>query len=203
MFSIQASLKYGWEKFRAHLEISLLTTLFILAIGTATGKGENHAGFFFLGLAMTVLMIIIRIGYTKIFLRITDGESPKFLEIFHEYRLFWKYLGVSILYPLAVLGGLILLIVPGIFWAVRFSFSPIILVDTKVGPVVAMKESYAITKGNFWKILQFWLAIGALNILGFMAFGVGLLVSVPTSTFASIYVYRELSKRLTPVSTSI
>ena len=97
--------------------------------------------------------------------------------------------------PLVVLGGLILLIIPGIIWAVRFSFSFYIVVDTKVGPVIAMKESYAITKGKFWKLLLFWIVVGLVNLLGLICLGVGLFVSVPVTTLASVYVYRWLSQR--------
>jgi uncharacterized membrane protein len=95
---------------------------------------------------------------------------------------------------LTIIGGLILLIIPGIFWAVRFSFSPIVVIDTKLGPVASMKESWAITKGQFWKILGFWVVIGLFNLAGLIVFGIGLLVTVPVSTLASIYVYRELSR---------
>jgi len=203
MFSIKEAVRYGWGKFRANLEISLLTSLFVLALEAV--NQFNHRSII-LSIAIIVGAMIIRIGYVKIFLRINDGESPKFVEIFHEYRLFWKYIGMCILYGLAILGGLILLIIPGIYWGIRFSFAPFILVDTKAGPVKSLKESYALTKGKFGKIFLFWLVIGGLNILGFIALGVGVLVSLPVTTFASIYVYRELSKSLaplTPVSTSI
>lgn len=195
MFSIKESLKYGWEKFKAHKELSLLTTLLLMALSFINGGEDMDIGTFFLTLAVIVLTIIVRISYTKIFLRIYDGETPKFSDIFQEYATFWKYIGVSILTGLACIGGLILLIVPGIIWAVRFSFSPIIVVDTKSGPIVAMKESYAITKGLFWKLLGFWLVIGLVNIAGFFAIGVGLLISVPVSTLATVYVYRILSAK--------
>jgi uncharacterized membrane protein len=145
-------------------------------------------------LILMIVSIITRIGYNKIFLRISNNETPKFTDVFQEYKLFWKYLGVSILHGLVIIGGLILLIIPGIIWAVRFSFAPLILVDTSMGPIASMKESYAITRDNFWPLLLFWLAIGILNIFGFIIFGVGLLVSVPISTFATIYVYRALTK---------
>src|SRR3989344_757157 len=210
MFSIQESFRSGWQKFKSHIELSLLTTLLLLALGSLVGRGGEHRGAFILGLAMTVFLIILRIGYTKIFLRLHDGESPKFLEIFQEYKPFWKYLGVSILYPLVVFAGLILVIIPGIFWAVRFSLSPIILIDMRVGPIKAMRDSWALTRGKFWKLLGFWIVTAILNVLGFVIFGIGLLVTIPVSTLAAIYVYRELSKRLaptteglTPVSTSI
>lgn len=130
------------------MEISLFSTLLLLAVGVVSGGGRGFGRTLF-GILATIFLIIVRIGYNKIFLRISDGEKPKFGDIFKEYSLFWKFLGVSILLPLVVFAGLILLIIPGIIWAVRFSFSPLILVDTKMGPIASMKESWAITRGNF------------------------------------------------------
>ncbi len=198
MFSIKAAISYGWQKFKANLSLCLVSTLIIFLIGIV-GELDWVSDNLILSLILFIASIIARIGYTKIFLRIYDGESPKASEMSDEYKLFWKYLGVSILSGLAVVGGLILLILPGIFWAVRFSFATIILVDTKTGPITAMKESYAMTKGKFWKLFLFWLAIAGINILGFIAFGVGALVSVPVSLLAIVYVYRELSKNLVPL----
>jgi uncharacterized membrane protein len=148
-------------------------------------------------------VIIVRIGYSKIFLKIYDKEQTKFTDIFQEYRTFWRYLGVSIIFPLLVLAGLLLLVIPGLFWAVRFSFSPLIVIDTRSEPIVSMKESYAITKGNFWRLLLFWVVVCLVNIFGMILFGIGLLVSIPLTTLASVWVYRNLSKNRTPVAEKV
>lgn len=197
MFSIGESIRYGWNKAKEHVELVLLATLLTLAISALVegiGNNKQNLSTTLLWLLGTLFLIIIKIGYYKIFLRIYDGESPKFADIFKGCEYFWRYLGTSILFSLAVCGGLILLVIPGIFWAVRFSFSPIIVVDTKTTPIAAMKESYAITKNNFWKILLFWMAIILINLIGLMLFGIGLIITIPVSTLASVYVYRELSK---------
>lgn len=197
MFSIKESIKYGWQKSKEHLEIVFFSTLLILAVcGLIEGVDSyGNSGFSLLTFIASIFMVIIRIGYNKIFLRIHDGETPKFVEIFDEYKIFWKYIGVSILFPLTVLGGLILLVIPGIIWAVRFSFSPLIVIDTRMGPIKAMKESYAITKGSFWKILLFWISVAFVNLLGLILFGIGLLITVPVTTFATVYAYRLLSRQ--------
>jgi len=193
MFSIKVSLDYGWAKVKENMQISVLATLLMLAVSAISG-GKRRAVGTIVSLAAVVFGLIIRIGYTKIFLRMSDGEKPKFSEIFSEYELFWKFLGVAILTALAVAGGLILLIIPGLIWAVRFSFAPFVVVDTKMGPVAAMKESYAITKGNFWKLVLFWLAVIGINLIGVILLGIGLLFTIPMTTFATIFVYRALSK---------
>lgn len=173
----------------------------MLALGSMPSPKKGISAIFF-AIAVTIVMIIVRIGYTKVFLRIYDGEMPKFADLFKEYRYFWNYLGVSLLVGLAVVGGVIFLIIPGVILAVRLSFAPIIVIDTKIGPVEAIKESYNITKGVFWKMLLFWISIGLLNLAGFVALVVGLLVSIPVSTLATIYVYRELTKAKAGVSTT-
>ncbi len=195
MFSIKESLRFGWDKFKSNLNLSLATTLLVLAV-SVLGEigGEGKSGFFIFVLASVVLSIIIRVGYIKIFLKMADGEDAKFSEIFEGYKMFWRYLGVSILVGLAVIGGLILLVIPGLIWAIKYSFSQIILVDTEGRPVSSMKESGAITQGSKWKLLGFYIVLGLINILGVVALGVGLLVSIPVSTFAIIHVYRKLSK---------
>lgn len=201
MFSIKSAVKYGWTKFKENLQSNILWTLILLALGSMPSPKKGISAIFF-AIAVTIVMIIVRIGYTKVFLRIYDGEMPKFADLFKEYRYFWNYLGVSLLVGLAVVGGVIFLIIPGVILAVRLSFAPIIVIDTKIGPVEAIKESYNITKGVFWKMLLFWISIGLLNLAGFVALVVGLLVSIPVSTLATIYVYRELTKAKAGVSTT-
>lgn len=195
MFSIKESIKYGWSKSKEHMELVLFTTLLVLAVGSIAGGfgNGNQNDFSLIGIIAIIFGMIIKIGYNKIFLRIHDGESPKFVDIFKEYRTFWRYLGASILYPLTVMGGLILIVIPGIIWAIRFSFSLIIVIDTKSGPIAAMKESYAITKGNFWKLVLFFIVMALINLLGLILFVVGLIISIPISTIAYIWVYRKLT----------
>src|SRR3989344_1343880 len=218
MFSIKESIKYGWLKLKEHTELVLYATLLVLAVSSLNGGiGRGNRSFVIpvFNLVVIVFSIIIKIGYNKIFLKIYDGEKPKFVEIFKEYRIFWRYVGVSILRflplaiftviiflifsyavlpPLAILCTITLLTIFSIIWTVRFSFSLIIIIDTKTSPIAAMRESYAITKDSFWKILLFWIVTALFNLLGLLLFWVGLLVTVPITTFASIYIYRELSK---------
>lgn len=178
-----------------NFELVFFATLIILAVSIFTEVQE------LLSLLAIIFGFIIKIGYEKIFLKVYDGEKPKLSEMFHHYQLFWKYLGAVILNCLVFVGGIILLIIPGIYWAVRFSFTTLIVVDTKSGPVASMKESWAITEGNFWKLLLLWLAVVAINLVGILALYIGLLVTIPVTTFSVIFVYRELTKKKASLST--
>ncbi|MBN2094184.1 MAG: hypothetical protein JW740_02335 [Candidatus Zambryskibacteria bacterium] len=194
MFSIEESFKYAWGKFKENLKTSVLATLFIVVLSLVNWKEDHFSFLLFLAvLILIIISIIVKMGYSKLFLRMYDGEKPEFFDIFREYRIFWRYLGVSIFLTLTVASGLLLLIIPGIFWAVRFSFAPLIVIDTKIEPIRAMRESWTITKGSFWKLLGFYVLIALINLVGVMFFLVGLLVSLPISTFSSINVYRKLS----------
>jgi len=49
--------------------------------------------------------------------------------------------------------GLILLVIPGIIVAVRFSFFNVAILKDGLSPSLALKRSRQITKGNFWNVL--------------------------------------------------
>jgi uncharacterized membrane protein len=55
-----------------------------------------------------------------------------------------------------------------------------------------MKESKRITHGYKWPLLGFIFVLALVNLLGALALGVGLLVSVPVSTLALVHAYRTL-----------
>jgi uncharacterized membrane protein len=149
-------------------------------------------------IAGIVVTTIIQIGYTKIFLKLHDGGASSVKDLFTHYPLFWKYIGTNILYSLIVLGGFILLIVPGIIFALMYAFSLLIVVDKGTGPLGSLRQSKELTRGVKWDLFLFWLVVIGINVLGVIALGVGLLVSVPVSTLAFIHVYRKLASQNSP-----
>jgi uncharacterized membrane protein len=56
------------------------------------------------------------------------------------------------LYLLMNVFGLILLIVPGVYFGTRFSLFPYVLLDNRLGALNALRKSYHITEGNFWPL---------------------------------------------------
>src|SRR5262245_45093572 len=84
---------------------------------------------------------------------------------------------------LTIAVGFILLIVPGIIFALMFMFT--IVSDREFGPMDSMKESLRLTYGQKWKRLGLSLLLVLINLLGLAALFVGLFVTVPISSLAA------------------
>ena len=101
--------------------------------------------------------------------------------------------GASIVYGLIVVGGLILLVVPGIYLALRLQFYSYYIIDKNAGSIDSLKMSWKATEGNVINIFLFELLLIGINILGAIALVVGLLVTIPVSVIAVTLLYRKLS----------
>ncbi len=131
-------------------------------------------------------------GMTLILLRVYDEVDTDYTDLFEPFHLFFNYLVMTILILIVVIIGFALFIIPGIIAIIGLSFAAYLVIDRDMGPVEAMKESLNITNGHRWNLLIFGLLIFFVNILGALAFGVGLLVTIPVSGLATVHVYRWL-----------
>jgi hypothetical protein len=71
-------------------------------------------------------------------------------------KFFWRFYGQSILVGLIIVGGLVLLIVPGIFMFKRYYLAPYYMYDQNLGILEAMRKSAADSKvfsGAIWGLL--------------------------------------------------
>jgi hypothetical protein len=100
-------------------------------------------------------------------------------------------LGLFILIVLGVSGGLILLVVPGVLLALRWSLSAPVLITERQGVLKSMKRSAELTQGHRWSIfLLFLMVFLVMIVLEFALFalfgGLQGLVAARRSTASSI-----------------
>ena len=195
-FSKTEAFVVAWDRFieRPFFIIGLFVlTTFISVI---TGLIADEIGDGIIGASINIvdfaIQIIIGMGSTLILLRVYDQVETDYTDLFEPIRLFWKYLAATLLVLLVTVFGLILFIVPGIVAGIALLFVTYLIIDRDLGPVEAMKESLHITNGHRWNIILFLLLILALNIVGALFLGVGLLVTIPVSALALVHVYRWL-----------
>lgn len=201
-FHTGEALKVGWEKFKAHFLFLWMTLGVVILVSVIFGVFEDMTKdiamlSFMIGLASSFFSMIMRLGLTRLYIDLVDkNEEGKLNVLFSSYGLFFRYLGASILFGLMVAVGLILFIIPGIYLGLKYQFFSYLIVDKELGILDSLKESSQITQGVKWQLLGFCLAVMGVNILGALALGVGLLVTVPLTVVAHVFVYRKLSARM-------
>jgi uncharacterized membrane protein len=152
---------------------------------------------FFLGAVTRFLLsLIFNLGLIKISLKFCDNEKVKFSDLISQYKLIFRYFLALILQSLIVVFGFLLFIIPGIIFLIRFGFYGYLIVDKNSKIVESLKRSWEITKGNTWNLFLFYLLLGLINVLGFLALIIGLFWSIPTTMLANAFVYRKLSEQL-------
>ncbi|MDP3402631.1 MAG: DUF975 family protein [bacterium] len=209
-FSVKEALTHGWSTFKSRPWIFVQAGILLFLINVAVNlvqtlveeaaKLNGDMAALMLGLVSMALGIgvsfLISMGETAFFLRAHDKpEDVSLRDLWHPHP-FWKFLGTSLLAGLMILGGLILLIVPGIIVGLMLAFVGYIVIEENLGPIDAIKRSVALTKGNRWKLFQLSLSLVVLNILGLLALLVGLFVTIPISFIAMVYAYQALKGRV-------
>mgnify|MGYP001603300362 FL=1 len=187
-------MQFGWDKTKENFWFLFLTLIIVLIASGATGKIP------FVGI---IVGILASISIITVALEIVDGKKPIFKDLFKKYsdwKIFVNYILASILTALAVVVGLILLIVPGIYLAIRLQFYKYLIVDKgDIGPVDAIKESWRMTEGETWNLFLFLILIALLNIAGALLLGIGLFATIPITLLSYGLLYRKLHARLSLV----
>jgi hypothetical protein len=129
---------------------------------TTTSNGEVvlHEGAgqaIFGGLLVAVLgLLILQILYGAVAWAVATvlvGRQPDVGESYRfGYRRMWSILLVGVLFALAVFGGFLLIVVPGVIFAVRFSVAvPALVVEGRRG-TEALSRSWNLVKGYSWPV---------------------------------------------------
>jgi uncharacterized membrane protein len=172
---IGGSISYGWRKTMDHVG----AWIYAVIIGGLLGW-------------IPIVGSLIHAGFIRITLNVCDGEKPDAMDLFGEVDKWWRVFWGSILYSLIVLGGLILLIVPGIYWAIKYFYFFYFIVDKDMGVMESIHASGELTNGHKWSLLGLWVVLILINMLGAILCLVGLLVTIPLTLVATTYVYYAL-----------
>jgi hypothetical protein len=205
---IKGIFSLSFKKLKEHLAFLILTTLGFLIITLIIDKLDKSAdGNPLLIIANIALGVFSMFTFVRVGLRLIKGESFVAKDIFNfDWHLLGLYALGSLLFTLAYLAGFVLLIIPGIFLAIRLGLFGFIIIDEHKKPVDALKKSFAMTEGHFWKLLGFALILGIINFLGALLFGVGMLVTAPFTLLATAYLYEKLKSfplKVTPVDVPV
>ncbi len=191
-FGIKEAVKTGWDLFKANWKFLIVLGLLILFV---EGVNVFISEIPYIGIILSMIITgVWTLGSMKIFLDIYDKKEVRYTNLFNQWHKLVPYFGIMIISTVIMLGGLLLLIVPGIIASIALSFSLYLMVDKDMKIIESIKTSWAITQGYRWEIFILGIVLIGINILGILALMFGLLVSIPVSFFVMIHVYRTLLK---------
>lgn len=155
----------------------VLVLIGVLGAAFSHGSAGFNISLFILGglfILAVIALIFIFIPYTIIiYLAGMHGQKVGFKEVIAQCPKYaFRVLGGAILAGLAVLGGFILLIVPGFIFGAWFSLTTYVIVAEDLGVIEAMKRSKALVKGHVvetWGIVSMGTILGSIPIVNFVA----------------------------------
>lgn len=192
---------FGWRSFKGHWHFLVATFLLLFALSALSDYLTDE--YFkdieptasILSILFSFALLILYFNLVRSLLRMVDGNSPNIQHLFEYDRSFWHYFIGLCLYSVVTFAGFLLLVVPGIYFALRYSLYLYLIADRNLGPIDAFRESARLTHGVKWQLIGLSLLSYLAVLGGALFFGVGLIVALPVVSLAAAYVYRSLSQQ--------
>lgn len=191
VFSIAEALRFAWSALKTNMNpLVIFGAAYALLALLQSAFQRGKAGL--LALLVQVAQLVIVLALTRVALKIHDGVALDFSDKGRFVTGFASYFLTSLLYGLIVFGGMLLVLVPGFIWAMQFGFAMLLNAEYGRDPIEALKESSRLTRGHRWELFLFALTLAGINLLGLLAFGIGIAFTIPLSMLAMTYVYRRV-----------
>lgn len=137
----------------------------------------------------------LMLGLIGYFLNLVRERGPGIGDLFNGFKRFAEAFVLSLLVGIFTTLWSLLLIVPGIIAAIRYSQAFYILHDNPgIGALEAIRRSKAMMRGNLWRYFVFCLSYLGWLILGAIPAGIGLLWVVPYLYTGLAHFYEDLGR---------
>jgi hypothetical protein len=139
-----------------------------------------------------ITSVFLSLGITRIGLNIVSGQPYNIGMMFSCGDRVLRAFGAGIIYGLAVFLGILLLIVPGIYIALKYGQYLNAIVDKNLGVFDSFKYSARLTEGQKGNLFLLGILSMLIVIAGVLALFVGLIFAYPLIWLASMVAYRWL-----------
>ncbi len=130
---------------------------------------------------------LLLLGYSR-----ANDEALRIDSIFNYYVLVWPLVFASILITIITYIGLALLILPGIYLSIAYSFTLPLMVDKKLGIWGAMEVSRQAVSKHWFSVFGVNITLVLLTVLSAIPFGIGLIWTIPLLMIAQGVMYRKI-----------
>jgi uncharacterized membrane protein len=178
-----------------------LTIIPVIILNSIFGRGEAGPS----GIS-TIYNLLINgpmiLGYAMFAISIFRKRETSAAEVFYGFERFVKAFGLYIVMSIFIILWSLLLIIPGIIAAFRYSLCFYILADhPEMGIMEALNESKRMMRGNKWKMFCLSLSFIGWTILCVFTLGIGFLWLLPYMEVSIIAFYDIANGSLRSVRT--
>jgi uncharacterized membrane protein len=177
----------GWKMFKEHTGEFIGFTLLTFAISIVSAKLAIFGSMLFSALAAPLYA-----GYGIAAFQIISGQPFQFSDFFKGFNYFLPLFLASLASGIIVSVGFVLLIIPGIYLAIGYMLTTFLIIDYRMEFWQAMETSRKIVTKNWFAFFVFALVLFLVNLLGMLALGIGMLVSIPITSCAAAIAYKEI-----------
>ena len=183
-FDLKRYLKEGWDLFADNASNIVVASIIFVVVHFAANL---------IPFASLLISGPLMGGMYYVILDSERGREFNAMRIFDGFRLkFVPLVLVAILTTVFMVGGILLLILPGFLVMGWYLFPYLYVVDKDMDFWPAMEASRKIGFENHANVFLLAILFGVLNLLGFVMFGVGLLVSIPYTLCVTVKAYEHL-----------
>lgn len=166
--------------------LSGLVSILLMPATSAVGK-------IIANLLNAVISCVFMLGYVKNMFQTLDGEEPQFSAYGSQSRKIVTYFVANLIYAIAVVIGIFLLIVPGIYLAIRLQFFTQLIVEEDCGIVESLRKSWQLTQDQVLPLFLLLLVMIGITVVGCILLFVGFFVAIPLISMMQCYAFRKLN----------
>jgi hypothetical protein len=151
-----------------------------------------------LGLHLAFLLLFsgLIVGCHRIALKAADGKASNLRDLTALLERGPTFLLAFSIYSVAVVGGLVLLVVPGIYIGVRYALFGQVLATKPSSAIEALRDAAALSRGQWWTVCGIVLRALLLNLAGAALLGLGLIITFPVTLLATSSLYLSLQRSM-------
>jgi uncharacterized membrane protein len=173
----------------------LFASWVVLEVAVVTLQRFGIVVWLVLHLAFFVFFSGLLAGLHRMALETVEGKAPRLANLTALLGRGPTVLLAFSIYLVAVLSGLVLLVVPGIYVAVRYALFGQILAARSTTALEALRDAAALAEGRWWMLCLFLLLVLFLNLAGAAILGLGLLITFPVSLLAASDLFRSIQQQ--------
>ena len=181
--AMEKQVGFKWSYMAPFLIYLIITSVIAVLQDATVGTGEGVAASL-TQVIVNILVYPLGMGLGLLGIRRAAGKDTPLSTLWESYSQFIPLAVMLVLMGLLIVGGFFLLVLPGIYLAVAYSFAPYLMIEKNMGVWEALETSRKAITTCWWRYFGLLLIAVLLFIVGTIPLLIGLVWVLPIMAIA-------------------